>query len=98
MSEGQKYHCGPRSWPKFIRKRLSRYHNDACLIHDKAYEVRLTSRKEIDKTWLDMMLINASNQATPNRRKKAKRHAYWLYFWVRKFAWVLWLKKKGGQK
>ena len=97
MSEGQKYHCGPKSWPKFMRKRLSRYHNASCKLHDKDYITRTKSRKEIDQDFLCRMLKRAEDGETSKLRRKMKRHAKWLHFWVRKFAWVFWLKKKGGQ-
>ena len=81
-----------------MRKRLSRYHNYSCKLHDEEYKTRLKPRKEIDQDWLNRMFKSADKEATPRRRKKARKHAKWLHFWARKFAWVFWIIKKGGQK
>ena len=86
-----KYYCGPKSWPKFMRKRLSRYFNSQCKLHDDDYQTRLKSRKKIDDDFLLRMLKAAGSD------KKKIKQAKFLYFFVRKFGWVFWLKKKGGQ-
>ena len=87
-----KYHCGPKSWPNFIKKRLSKYHNESCRLHDIDYQTRLCPRKNIDSLFLSRML------ETANGDRKSIRNAKRLYRWVRALGWIFWIKKKGGQK
>jgi len=46
MSQNQhKYHCGPQSWPRWIRKPISKYYNRACRNHDENYNNNVDFKK-----------------------------------------------------
>lgn len=65
----------------------------ACEFHDRAYEdgswhQKNLTRREVDKLFLDQMLLLAGN----NTKKIIKAYAF--YHIVRKFGWLFWEGKE----
>lgn len=67
MAEGQKYHCGPKNAPKWLRRIASYRFNDACYIHDLDFskDSKYTI-KEANERFLIYMV------------RSAKRNIFWL--------------------
>lgn len=56
--------------------------NKASVIHDYLYNTKITTRKQADKIFLELMLVLGIN----------KYKAYLFYFTVRLFGWLYWRK------
>ena len=52
------YYCGPDWLPDWLRPKLF---NDACKVHDEAYESAEVARKYIDIEFLNEMLVIAGD-------------------------------------
>jgi hypothetical protein len=83
----ERYYCGPYYCPKPLRKRLSKYFNSSCRLHDIHYSQKKISRKTADKLFLKNMLMKA-----PKLRDKII--AYLFFGLVRLFGWISWKTTK----
>jgi hypothetical protein len=80
-----KYHCGPKIFPEWINKLLSKRFNLACKVHDKAYANKIHSRFKADNYFL-MRMIEASSSHVDVFNALA------FYFIVRVLGWTRWGK------
>jgi hypothetical protein len=74
------------SIPKLFRIFFDRIgtHSKAALVHDKLYDVKITSRKQADRIFFEAMEVYKVNSF--------KKWAFYLA--VRGFGWFPWYKKK----
>ena len=56
--------------------------NKASVVHDYLYHTKITTRKQADKIFLELMLVLGIN----------KYKAYIFYYMVRVFGWLYWRK------
>lgn len=92
MSEGQKNHCGPDSWPAWARAFISQdpIFNQACLLHD--YDYTTMGQKEADKKLYEYL----KKQIGPWYKSPYRRVKAWLFYKnVRAFGKKAW---KNAQK
>jgi len=62
MAKGQKYHCGPVNYPKWVRRIASYKFNASCYIHDKDFSSNSPyTKEEADERFLIHMVRQADN-------------------------------------
>lgn len=60
--------------------------------HDKAYYLHQPDdRKEVDKKWLELMLLACDALADQKRAKTMRQMAWMRYAFVRAFGWWWWV-------
>lgn len=95
MSEGQKNHCGPDSWPDWARAFISQdpIFNKGCYNHD--FDYLSMGQKEADKKLYKYLKeIIGSWYKNPYRRFKA-----WMFYKnVRAFGKKAWLAAQAKRK
>ena len=62
----KEYYCGARWFPLWLRKWLSKYHNNSCKIHDQGYKKggSKETRLIVDTNFLINMIKEAPNKVT----------------------------------
>lgn len=83
-SISKKYWCGAYWTPLWIKKILSKFFNEACYIHDKQYDERKLTRKEIDYQFLKNMLETSYRPYL----------AFVFFVFVRTLGWISYKGKK----
>jgi hypothetical protein len=84
------YFCGPKWFPKFLKKMISGKSNGACKCHDMMYANPQNNieneRFYVDKALLVSMVADSSNDLQMSK-------AFFFYIMVRSLGWSRWGKK-----